>query len=410
MWLIYALLVITFVLETWLDAINFKHMDAPIPDNVKDIYEEDTYQTWRQYTKENHRFDLIMKSVDFVILVAFLAFGVFHVFDAWATVLTDRDALFHPFFFLGFYFLVSFVVGTFAGYYRTFRIEETYGFNTTTKRTFVFDRIKAFLLTVVLGGGIILLLHALHRSVSAGFFYVAWGALAVIFILVNLLYVPVFVPLFNKLTPLEDEDLREKIESFAERAGYEISAISVMDASKRSTKLNAFFSGFGRYKRVVLYDTLLEKMDDEHIVAVLAHEIGHNKHRHILYNTCIGLLTLSVYLGILILLLDNPVFSEAFGFESMHVGFSLVLFMILLGPVSFILNIVTSWISRMFEYQADRFSVRQTENKEAMVEALKILSRENFSNLTPHPLYVSMKYSHPPVSERIRAIRETAVS
>jgi len=410
MWLVYGILIISFFIDRWLDAINYANMDAPIPDNVKDIYEEEQYQRWRRYTKENHRFSLIVKTINFLILIAFLAFGVFRVFDTWATSMVGENALLRPALFLGFYFIVSFIIGCFTAYYQTFKIEEHYGFNKTTKKTFVSDRIKSFVLTVVLGGGVILLLYSIHRSFSSGFFYIAWAALAIIFLVVNLLYVPLFVPLFNKLTPLDDDTLKEKIESFAEQAGYEIKAISVMDASKRSTKLNAFFSGFGKYKRVVLYDTLLEKMDDDQILSVLAHEIGHNKHRHIVFNTVIGILTLSVYLGVLILLLNNPIFSEAFGFGGMNFGFSLVLFMILIEPLSLILNGFTAWLSRKFEYQADRFSVTRTHNKSALIEALKVLSRENFSNLTPHPMYVAIKYTHPPVSDRIDAIQKTNVS
>ncbi len=410
MWLVYGILIASFLIDTWLEAKNYANMDEPIPDNVNDIYEEEQYQEWRKYTKENHLFGLVVKTINFLILIAFLALGVFRVFDRWSVSIVGEDALLRPVLFLGFYFFVSFFVGCFTAYHRTFKIEERYGFNRTTRKTFVTDRIKSFVLTLVLGGGIIIMLYSIHRSFSSGFFYVAWAALAIIFLIVNLLYVPLFVPLFNKLTPLEDDELKQKIESFAEQAGYEIKAISVMDASKRSTKLNAFFSGFGKYKRVVLYDTLLEKMDADQILSVLAHEIGHNKHRHIVYNTLIGILTLSVYLGVLIMLLNNPVFSEAFGFSGMNFGFSLVLFMILTEPISLVLNGITSWLSRKFEYQADRYSVMHTHNKTALIDALKVLSRENFSNLTPHPIYVAVKYTHPPVSDRIDTIQKTKVS
>jgi STE24 endopeptidase len=258
---------------------------------------------------------------------------------------------------------------------------------------------------MIFGGGFIFLLTTLFVNVGSMFFFYSWISIIVIILVIQILYVPVLIPIFNKLTPLEDGELKTKIHNFATSVGYEVSKISTMDASKRSTKLNAFFSGFGKFKQIVLFDTLLDKMSDDEIVAVLAHEIGHNKHKHIWYLLIQQAITLSIYIGVLILVLNNDVFSIAFGFDAANFGFSIILFSVLLNPISILINLITSTLSRKYEFQADHYAAFHF-NKESIEGALKVLSRANFSNLTPHPLYVKILYSHPPTVERIRAIRK----
>ena len=305
--------------------------------------------------------------------------------------------------FLLFYFIITFVIDLIISYIRTFKIEESFGFNKTSKKTFVLDKIKSFILTIILGGGLIYGLLSLHKNTDWLFFIYAWIGLTVIVIGMNLIYTSVIVPIFNKLVPLEDGSLKTKIEAFALKVGYQIDKISVMDASKRSSKLNAFFSGFGKSKRIVLFDTLIDKMSEDEIVAVLAHEIGHNKHKHIIFNLFQTVVMLSVYILVLSLFLNREIFSQAFGFESINLGFNLVLYMIVLSPILTIISMGTSFVSRKFEYQADRF-VKENGEANDLTSALKVLARENYSNLTPHPLYVKLFYSHPPISSRIEAL------
>jgi len=400
--LVYAIIIIMFLFELWLSILNYKHRNTPIPDVVDDVYEKTSYKKYQAYTMSNFKFGLVVRGFNLLLILILLVSGFFVWLGNYVANISV-DFYNETLMFLFFYFLITFVVDTIASYIRTFKIEEAYGFNRTTKQTFFIDKFKSLILTIILGGGLVYGLLILFKSTDWMFFIYAWLALAIIIIVVNLIYTSVIVPLFNKLTPLKKGSLRNKIQNFAESVGYEIDKISVMDASKRSSKLNAYFSGFGKSKRIVLYDTLLEKMSDDEIVAVLAHEIGHNKHKHIIFNLIQSVLMLSIYVLFLILFLEEEIFSLAFGFDEINIGFNLILYAIVLSPVLTIISILSSFISRKFEFQADRF-VYDNGEANALITALKVLARENFSNLTPHPLYVKLFYSHPPIVDRIKAI------
>lgn len=218
-----------------------------------------------------------------------------------------------------------------------------------------------------------------------------------------MIYVPILMPIFNKITPLDDGELKDEINAFASKVGYQVSKISVMDASKRSSRLNAFFTGFGKFKHIVLFDTLIEKMDKEEIVAVLAHEIGHNKHKHTIVNLGVTFIQLGVYFALLMLMLMNEGFSTSFGFEGIHFGFIIIIFLETLSGFDVFIAPLLNGLIRRGEYQADHYAATKYK-KAPMIKALKILTKENFSNLTPHPLFVKIRYSHPPVSDRITAI------
>ncbi len=401
---VFILIIGVFAFETWLRVLNYNYRNTPIPDVVNDIYDDESYQKWLSYNMANFKFSMVVRTLNLLIFIALLVFGVFPVFAAIAEN-SFGDPEFKMVIFMGLYFLVGFVVGIFTSYYHKFKIEEEFGFNKSTKKTFIFDKIKSLLLTAVLGGGLIYLLTLLFNNVGDLFFLYAYIVLVSVILFVMLFYVKLFVPLFNKLRPLEDGELKDAIETFAKSVGYEVSKISVIDASKRSTKLNAFFSGFGKMKQIVLYDTLIEKMSTEEIVAVLAHEIGHNKHKHVLYNLIQMFITISLMLGMLVFVLKIEEFSLAFGFDSVHFGFAIIIFGVLLEPVNIVINLFTAHLSRKHEYQADRYAATKYDG-ESIIGALKVLSRENFSNLTPHPLYVKLTYSHPPVKDRINAIRK----
>ena len=401
---IYVIIIGGFTFNTWLSYLNYKNRNAEIPEEVNDVYDNEEYKKWLNYSMENYRFSSIVNVFSTAIFLLMLIFGVFVWFNKIALGATDSLVL-QVVIFLGLYFLVSFITGIFTSYYQTFTIEEKYGFNKMTKKTFIFDKIKSLLLTIVFGGGLVVLIFKISENTGNMFYVYTWLALVVILLLVQVLYVNVIVPMFNKLTPLEEGDLKDEINAFANKVGYEVSAINVMDASKRSSKLNAFFSGFGKFKKIVLYDTLIEKMSTEEIVAVLAHEIGHNKHKHVIFNIGQMMITMMLYIGILGLVLNEAAFSEAFGFDSANFGFSLVLFFVLLEPIGIILGLLTSYFSRKHEYQADRFA-SVNYGKKPMENALKVLGRANFANLTPHPLYVKLSYSHPPIVDRIKAIKK----
>ena len=400
---VYGIIIVFFLFDLWLANLNYKNRNAEIPKEVKDVYDNEKYQEWIKYTMDNHRFGMIAKTVSTLVLVLLLALGGFELFDSIAkNVGNDITQLIV---FLGLYIGLTTLINIPFSYYKTFTIEEKYGFNKTTKKTFYLDIVKNLIMTALIGGGIVIGLFAIYDGFGNMFIVYSWIAATVFFIIVNIIYVPVIVPIFNKLTPLEDGELKDMIFEFAEGVGYEVTKISKIDASKRSTKLNAFFAGLGKYKQIVLYDTLIEKMSNEEIVAVLAHEIGHSKHKHIIFNLFAMSINLLLYFGVLyVVLLENRIM-RTFGVESQLFGFALILFVVFLSPVSLIIDLISASFSRKHEYQADEYAATKYK-KEPMISALTVLSRENFSNLTPHPLYVKLRYSHPPTADRIRAINK----
>ncbi|MGB1308496.1 MAG: M48 family metallopeptidase, partial [Oceanihabitans sp.] len=285
-------------------------------------------------------------------------------------------------------------------YYQTFIIEEKFGFNKTTKKTFWLDKAKGWLMSIILGGLILSAFIWFYQTTGKHFWLYAWALITVFTIFMNMFYAKIIVPLFNKQTPLESGSLRDKIADYANTVGFTLENIFVIDGSKRSTKANAYFSGFGSEKRVTLYDTLINDLEEEEIVAVLAHEVGHYKKRHIIFNLTSSILLTGFMLYLLSLFISNPILSEALGAStpSFHIGF--IAFGILYSPLSEITGMLMHWVSRKFEYQADNYA-KNTYNATALISALKKLSKNSLSNLTPHKAYVFMHYSHPTLLERI---------
>ena len=402
--LIISLILGSFLFDLWLSILNYKHRKQPIPEVVSDIYDKEEYNKWLNYSMENYRLELISSSIGLVIMIVFLFMEVFPFFEK-LSVDMSGNIHFQVLIFLGIFYFIKFFVGIFFSYYKNFSIEERYGFNKSTKKTFVIDKLKSIALAIVLGGGLVFLLSTLYSNVGSMFYIYAWLIIVGILLFVSLFYVKLFVPIFNKVRPLEDGELKESIENFAKQVGYEVNKVGVIDASKRSTKLNAFFSGFGKFKQVTLYDTLIEKMSVKEIVAVLAHEIGHSKHKHIVSGMIQMIIIISIYLSVLVLTLNSPEISRAFGFADTHFGFGLIIFSVLLAPISVLLDLITSGISRKHEFQADEFA-RANGYGEHIENSLRVLAKENFSNLTPHPLYVKFTYSHPTTNDRITAIRK----
>jgi STE24 endopeptidase len=296
-------------------------------------------------------------------------------------------------------FVCDYITTPFS-YYSTFVIEEKFGFNKTTKKTFILDKIKGWLMMAIVGGGILALIIWFYQFTGVYFWLYAWGLVAVFSLFMNMFYSKLIVPLFNKQTPLEAGSLRDKIASYAETVGFKLDKIFVIDGSKRSTKANAYFSGFGSEKRVTLYDTLINDLEEDEIVAVLAHEVGHYKKKHILFNLFASILLTGLTLYILSLFISNPMLSNALGVEipSFHIG--LIAFGLLYSPISEITGLIMNLFSRKSEYQADDYA-KNTFKAEPLVTSLKKLSKNSLSNLTPHKAYVFMHYSHPTLLERI---------
>lgn len=402
--IIYLVFVLSFIFNTFLSIINYRNKDAEIPESVKDVYDKEKYKNWKEYYMENFMFNRLTSPINFLVFLILLAFGGFSYIEEIAEKITDNQQV-QVLLFLGIYYILLQLISLYPSYYDTFVIEEKFGFNKSTKKTFYLDKIKSLILTFVLGGSLIFGLMNLFEHTGNLFFLYGWLSLVLIILITNVIYVPVIVPIFNKLTLLEDGTLKDKINEFALSVGYEVSKISVMDASKRSTKLNAFFAGLGKYKQVVLYDTLIDQMTEDEIVAVLAHEIGHSKHKHIVFNIFQSVLMMALYIGVLGLILKVPEFTTAFKLSPSHFGFSLILFVILLEPIATFLSLLTSYFSRKHEFQADYFAASKYK-KEPMINALKVIARSNYANLTPHPLVVKLSYSHPPIHHRIEAIEK----
>jgi STE24 endopeptidase len=404
-WVIIGVISLEFIVDQYLDYLNNKRLKDPVPETLNDIYDDDSYGKQQSYNKEKSRFSDLTSVFSFVILISFLLLDGFAFVDEIARTYTDNTILISLVFF-GLIFIANDLISIPFDYYATFVIEEKYGFNKMTKTTFMTDKLKGYLLGIIIGGGILALLILFYQEVGSDFWWYAWILISLFSILMNMFYARLIVPLFNKQKPLEDGDLKNKIQEFAQKTGFQLKNVFVIDGSKRSTKANAYFSGFGREKRITLYDTLINDLNNEEIVAVLAHEIGHYKKNHIIVNLVISILVTGFTLWLLSLFIDNPVLAEALGVEepSFHIG--LVAFGILYSPISTITGLLMNILSRKFKYQADDFA-KQTYNAQYLINALKKLTRKSFSNLTPHPAYVFMNYSHPSLYQRVKAMEES---
>lgn len=402
--LVIGIILVVYVVELWLAVLNLRQRDKPLPENVADIFDEERYNKWRNYQSETYRLSFIGKSLRLLVLLGLLIFGGFAFFESLAKQATENVYL-QTLIFLGLYQATSYVIGWPLSYYRTFSIDERYGFNRSTKKLFVIDKIKGVVLMVLLGGGLVLLFQLIFRQIEniALFAVIAWAVAFSVVTLISYLYTAVFVKIFNKIDPLPEGELREKIEALADTIGFKVKAISQMDASKRSTRLNAFFSGFGKNKDIVLFDTLIEKMETDQILAVLAHEFAHGKYKDVQRMFIQQALVFALYTALVAVVLQTEALYTAFGLDGIFFGFALILFMVLISPIDFLLGIPMSWLSRRAEYRADAFAAGYM-GATPMIEALRVLAKEDLADLNPHPYLVTAYYSHPPMSLRIGAL------
>lgn len=402
-YIILGIILLDFVIDKILDALNAKHFDDPIPASLQDVFNEEEYEKSQRYKKTRYKFGLLSSTFSLVILLAFLFLDGFDFVDGISRSISNNEIIIGLVFF-GIIMLGSDILSLPFSYYSTFVIEEKFGFNKTTTKTFFLDKLKSWGMMIVLGGGILALIIWFYQFAGDNFWWYTWILVAVFSIFLNMFYARLIVPLFNKQTPLQEGSLRQKIEAYAQKEGFTLEKIFVIDGSKRSTKANAYFSGFGNEKRVTLYDTLINDLEEEEIVAVLAHEVGHFKKNHIIINLVISILTTGFTLWLLSLFVGNPLLSEALGVETPGFHIGLVAFGILYSPISEVTGIIMNYLSRKFEYQADNFA-KKTYKGEPLVSGLKKLSKNNLSNLTPHPAYVFVHYSHPPLYKRFGNLR-----
>lgn len=401
---ILVIIIFEFVLERFLDYLNSTKWTNVLPKELVEIYDNEKYALSQNYEKEKHNFSLLTSSFSFVLIILMLLFDGFAFVDTLVRNYFENETLISIIFF-GLIMFASDILSTPFSIYSTFKIEEKYGFNKTTAKTFILDKLKSWLLSIVLGGGILWAIITIYNYTTDNFWIISWAFISFFMIFFTMFYSTLIVPLFNKQKPLEDGELKNAINEFCTKVGFKLKNVFVIDGSKRSTKANAYFTGLGSKKRIVLYDTLINDLSTEEIVAVLAHEVGHYKKKHIFTSIIISLFQTGVTFYILGLLIGNIELSKALGvsYNSFHI--SLIAFGILYSPISMIVGIFMNIFSRYNEYQADEYAAINYY-KEHLISGLKKLSIKNLSNLTPHPLYVFFHYSHPTLLQRIKALNK----
>ena len=401
---ILTVLVVGYLLELGIDLLSLRALDPLLPGEFAGVYDPDEYARSQQYTRATTRFSILQAGVMLPLTVGFILLGGFNIVDGWA-----RSAGLSPvstgLVFTGLLLMLSGLIQLPFTLYSTFVIENRFGLNRTTITTFILDLLKTLALAICLGGPLLaLILWFFRRTGSMAWLY-CW-LLVTAFTLVMQFIAPVLIlPLFNRFTPLEDGPLRRAIAEYAAGQDFPLQGIYIMDGSRRSARINAFFTGFGRFRRIVFFDTLPAQMSVDEIIAILAHEMGHWKKKHILKMTMATVLQTGFMFALLSLFINNQGLAGAFGMEHVSVYASLVFFGFLYTPISTVLSILANRFSRRYEYEADAYAVDSTGLAEALISGLKKLCRVNLANLTPHRLQVIFHYSHPPVLARIRAIR-----
>ena len=411
--IIIALVIFNYLFSNILDYLNHKNWKDEIPSELKDFYDKKKYKQAKQYAISKNKIGLLSSSTSFLLVVSLLVFNGYGYIDQLVNSFSLN--LFLPFeinnSFIesGIFFLILFTLNLIISipfsFYNTFVIEENFGFNKTSKSTFFFDIIKSSMLSILIGGFLLFLALYLFDSLNDGFWLYLWIGLSLLMVFINMFYADLIVPIFNKLTPLENGELRKKIENYSKQVGYLLKNIYVIDGSKRSTKANAFFSGLGPRKTIALYDTLIEKHSENELVAVLAHEVGHFKKKHVFSGLLMSVIQIGVMTFFFELCLKLPEISQALGGSDVSFHLGLIGFTIIFSPISMMSGILMNYISRKNEFEADSYA-KETYNGDDLSLALKKLSVDSLSNIYPHPLYVFFHYSHPPLIKRLRALNK----
>jgi len=411
--IIISLVVFKYLFSNILDYVNHKNWKDEIPHELKDYYNLEKYKKAKHYALTKNRIGLLSSSISFLFIISLLAFNGYGVIDRFVNsnifvsfLPTDNNLSFiQSGVFFSILFILNSIISIPFSYYNTFIIEEKFGFNNTTKSTFFIDLIKSTLLSFFIGGILLFLALYLYDNLNEGFWLWLWIGLSLLMIFINMLYADLIVPIFNKLSPLEDGELRQKIEKYSRGVGYLLKNIYVIDGSKRSTKANAFFSGLGPRKTIALYDTLIEKHTENELVAVLAHEVGHFKKKHVFSGLIMSIIQIGVMTFFFELCLKLPEISLALGGSGTSFHLGLIGFSIIFSPISMISGVLMNYISRKNEFEADAYA-KETFNGDDLSLALKKLSVDSLSNIYPHPLYVFFHYSHPPLIQRLRALNQ----
>jgi STE24 endopeptidase len=402
LYIIIAIVSASFVFEQVLDFINLKAMRSDVPDEVASFYDKEKYARSQAYHRELTRFGFITSTFSFLVSMAMLLFAGFGWLDGWLQAVTENPILLALLFFAVIGVASDLLTLPFQ-WYSTFVIEEKYGFNKTTVKTFVTDKLKGYVLGGIIGGSLLAALLYLVQTLGENFWIWFAGIAALFMLFMNMFYTSLIIPLFNKLTPLPEGELRSAIDAFSKKINFPVTQVFVIDGSKRSKKANAFFSGIGRKKKIVLYDTLIANHTTDELVAVLAHEVGHYKKKHIIWGYILSVIQVTVTLFVLSRMVFNENLSLALGGSQLAIHLNLLAFTILFSPISGITGLFMNMYSRKNEFEADAYA-KENFSATALATALKKLSVDNLANLYPHPAYVFVHYSHPPLLKRLEKI------
>ncbi len=403
--IILTALILNFLIQTTSRLLNLKHLNTQIPAEFEDVYDGEKYRSSQKYFQAGTKFALISATADLGLLLIFIRYNGFNFLDIWIRSLGFGELATGLLYFAALFIMLDLVSLPFD-LYQTFVIEERFGFNKMTWKLYLTDKLKGWLLTLILGGLILGAVLWFFQNSGEFAWLAAWGIVTVFTLISQPLFINVISPLFNKFSPLEDGDLKDAIFQFTRRADFPLKDLFIMDGSKRSSHSNAYFAGLGKSKRIVLYDTLLSQHSNEQIVSVLAHEIGHYKLGHIRKNLTTGIFHSGILFFLLNLFIGNKLLFDAFRMEHMSLYAGFIFFGLLYTPVEMGLAVVLNAVSRRYEYQADAFAVEKTGNAAAVIQALKTLSAENLEYLFPHRLSVILRADHPPTVDRIAAIRK----
>ncbi|QNL23118.1 M48 family metallopeptidase [Hyphobacterium sp. CCMP332] len=402
LFLIIGILLFNYFLDLFLDILNIRNTNKNLPPELKDVYKDEEWLKAKKYQKVNFNFELISGTFSLVVTLTFIYAGGFGwLYDTIANY--SQHFIVRPLLFFGILSFASSIIGLPFSLYHTFVIEEKFGFNKTTLKTWLLDLLKSSVLGILIGAPLLALFFYLILSLESNFWIVFWIIAVAFSIFMNLFYTSLILPIFNKLSPLEEGELKTLIQTYSEQVGFPLQKIMVIDGSKRSSKSNAFFSGLGKTKKVVFYDTLLNNHENGELMAILAHEVGHYKKKHIQISLFLSIIQMGIILYILSLFVFSQNISLALGYQEVSIAINLIAFGILFSPISKIIGIFFNIFSRKNEYEADEFAAK-TWNAEDLITALKKLSVKNLSNIQPHKAFVFVNYSHPTLLQRLKAL------
>jgi len=401
--IIVSALLLEYFLHTLSNLLDLKNLSTELPKEFKGYYSSDEYARSQQYLRENIRFSHLTSTLNLLVIFLVIFLGLFNTLDLWIRAF-GYSSIVTGLMFFGVLFFIQDFIGTPFSLYSTFIIEEKFGFNKTTLKTYILDKIKGYFLLIVFGGGVFSLILFFFESFGGFAWLYAWMVLSCFIVLIQPLFTLFIAPMFNKFTPLEDGELKQRIADYIKKADFPIARIDVMDGSRRTSKSNAYFSGLGKNKRIALFDTLIEKHSVDELVSIIAHEVGHYKNRHNIKGIVLGVLQAGIMFFMLSFFLNNPQLFEAFGVENLSTYASLLFFSLLYSPIDFIISFIGNKISRMHEFEADAFAHKSIGTGKHLIEGLKKLTVTSLGNLTPHPFTVWLSYSHPPVLDRIHAL------